>query len=162
MDTETGKMLTLLKLEHLHRLLLMHVRHGLTLTELRSLFESARNVPQVNDWIEAKDRALVEQGEIPLRPLLLELEKQKSDLNATPNINVARERLLELKKFSPDRLLARLRVVADMVGTRWIEVVEDRRDVLMHQVAEQVSARLEAELNMLGGIANAQSPGEES
>ena len=50
-DSEKSRCLTLLKIEHLRRIIRLHYQHGVTLTELRTLFENAHIVPEVNDWI---------------------------------------------------------------------------------------------------------------
>ena len=49
--------LTLLKVGHLRRLVRLHYRHGVTLTELRSLFEKARTTSQVRDWLDSLEES---------------------------------------------------------------------------------------------------------
>ena len=130
--------LTLLKVEHLDRLVRLHFRHGVTLTELRSLFKNAHTVSQVNDWIKSLSNSLLQQGEVPLRVLLDGLEQEKSDPKATPSIIAVRAKKPELQGFEPERLIARLKAVESIVGTRWIEVEKKSGTVLMHQTVAQL------------------------
>ena len=134
---ETECHLTLLKIEHLRRLVWLHFDHGITLTELRSLFEKARTVPEVTDWIGSFENHLLQQGEIPLRVLLEGLEDEKKDPKATPNIIAVRAKHQALAKFEPRRLIARLKAIEKIVSDRWIEV-EVSGEVRLHQTAEQI------------------------
>ena len=133
--------LTLLKVKHLDRLVRVHYQHGVTLTKLRSLFETAHTVPQVEGWIASLEKDLTGQGEVPLQVLLQALEQEKNDPKATPNIIAVRAKLSTLQDFEPERLIARLKAVESIVGTRWIEV-EISGAVLMHQTAEQILTEL--------------------
>ena len=80
---------------------------------------------------------LSEQGEVPLSVLLEGLEKEKEDPKATPNVIAVRAKLAALQNFEPERLIARLKAVESIVGTRWVEV-DNSGSVLMHQTAEQL------------------------
>ncbi len=142
LDLDVGRYLTLLKIEHLRSLVWLHFQHGVTLTELRSLFENARTVPQVICWINSLKRNLSEQGEVPLRILFEGLEKEKSDPEATPNIIAVRTQIPGLKRFRPDRLSARLKAVENIVGTRWFEIDTVSNNVVMHHTAEQILEEL--------------------
>ena len=145
---------TLLKIEHLRRLVRLHYKFGVTLTELRSLFEKAHTVREVNDWIEEHEQMLHEQV-VPLRVLLEELESEKSDVKAVPNVKVVRSKRPDLKKFEPERLIARLKAVETILGPRWIGVgTPDSYDVIMHDTAEQLLAQFERGINELGGEAD--------
>ena len=135
-DREDNR-LTLLKVEHLDRLVRLHYQHGLTLTKLRSLFEKAHTVQEVNEWMGSLETRLSEQGEVPLSVLLEGLEKEKEDPKATPNVIAVRAKLAALQNFEPERLIARLKAVESIVGTRWVEV-DNSGSVLMHQTAEQL------------------------
>lgn len=150
-------LLTLLKLEHLVRLVQLHYRHGVTLTKLRELFETAHTVPQVNKWMDALEAELREQGEVPLSVLLQGLEEEKSDPKATPNIVAVRAKNPALKRFEPERLVARLKAVESIIGTRWIEV-DTSGIVLLHQSAEQLLAELERHTNEPPYITPEESP----
>ena len=145
---------TLLKIEHLRRLVWLHYKFGVTLTELRSLFEEAHTVPEVNDWIEERERVLREQGAVPLRMLLEGLESEKSDRKAVPNVNVVRSKHPELKKFEPERLIARLKAVETILDRRWIDVDTTSYNVIMHHTADQLLAQFERAFNELGGEAD--------
>lgn len=148
-NSETGRHLTLFKIEHLRRLVWLHFEHGITLTELRSLFKNAHTVPEVNDWIKSLEHRLVQQGEIPIRVLLEGLEDEKKDPKATPNIDAVRAKLSSLLNFEPERLAARLQAVERIVGSRWIEVGTLSRNVLLHQTAKQLLAALERNIKSL-------------
>lgn len=141
--TQDERPLTLLKIDHLRSLIRLHYNYGVTLTELRSLFENTRTVPEVDRWIENYRNRLVKQGEVPLAELLSALEEEKLDRQATPNINSIRAKSANLQRFAPDRLKARLEAVESIIGRRWIEVDRDSRDVIMHQTAEEILAHLE-------------------
>ena len=140
--------LTLLKVEHLRRLVWLHYRHGVTLTELRSLFETARTTSQVNAWIDSLEETL-QQSEIPISELLHGLEREKSDPKATPNVNVVRKTNQAFLEFEPERLAARLKAVENIIGDRWIEVDEDSGKVIMHQRADQILVEFERNLGEL-------------
>ena len=137
--------LTLLKVEHLRRLLDLHCRHGLTLTKLRALFEKARTVQNVHDWLVTLESELQEEGDLPVALLLDGLEREKRDPKATPNVIAVRAKTDELARFEPERLIARLKAVESLVGTRWIEV-DNAGTVLMHHTAEQITLALERSL----------------
>lgn len=148
MSSEAGNSLTLLKICHLRQLVRLNFRHGVTLSELRSLFETARTVPQVDNWLEALESSLVEQGEIPLSVLLKRLEEEKQDPKATPNIVAVRAKVPELQNFEPERLNARLKAVEQIIGNRWIEV-EGSGEVHLHQTAEQILAQINRNIGSL-------------
>ena len=140
--------LTLLKVEHLRRLVWLHYRHGVTLTELRGLFEKARTTSQVDAWIcDLQDR--LRQSEVPVSDLLYGLEREKSDPKAKPNVSAVRAMNPAFLEFEPERLVARLKAVESFVGVRWLEVNENTRDVLLHHTAEQVIAQFESEIGDL-------------
>lgn len=143
---QRGNMLTLLKIGHLRRLVWLHYHHGITLTSLRTLFETARTVPQVSDWIDDLAKNLAEQGDIPLRVLLDGLEQAKKDVKATPNIHAVRAKYRPLEQFEPERLIARLKAVENIIGNRWIEVDDDSGEVIMHHTAEQILSELDRDI----------------
>ena len=145
---DTYRSLALLKVEHLRRLVWLHYRHGVTLTELRSLFEKARTTSQVDVWIcDLQER--LRQSEIPVSALLRGLEREKSDPKATPNVVAVRVKNQALQAFDPERLVARLKAVESFVGVRWLEVNENTRDVFLHHTAEQIRAQFEREFGDL-------------
>ena len=140
--------LTLLKVDHLHRLVWLHYRQGVTLTELRRLFKTARTTSQVDAWIDALEKTL-QQSEIPIAALLRGLEQEKSDPKETPNIRIVRAKNPVFREFEPERLVARLKAVESLVGVRWIEVEESSGDVRIHQRAGQILVALEREIDAL-------------
>ena len=140
---DRGKRLTILKIRHLEQLTKLHYFHGVTLTELRSLFENSHTVTEVDAWLFALEERLTAEGEIPLEILLKCLEEDQKDPNATPNIAVVRSRMDELKKFTPERLTARLKAMQSIIGTRWIEIDDDSYEVIMHHNAPEILKELE-------------------
>ena len=104
---------------------------------LRSLFESARTVPEVEEWISSLESELDEQDQVPLNILFDGLDKEKSDPKARPNIHAIRAQISSLRNFEPERLIARLRAVQHIVGERWFEVAESG-NVVMHHTADQI------------------------
>lgn len=139
---EANNRLTLLKVEHLDRLVRLHYRHGLTLTKLRLLFEKVQTVGQADEWINSLEERLDQQSEVPLQVLLDGLEQEKSDPRAIPNVIAVRAKLPQLQEFEPERLIARLQAVASIVGAQWIEV-ERSGNVVLHQTTPQLLAEIE-------------------
>lgn len=140
--------LTLLTIGHLHRLILLHFNHGLTLSRLRTLFESARTVPEVEKWISNLETELNGQDQVPLNILFDGLEKEKGDPKARPNIHAIRAQISSLRKFEPERLIARLRAVQHIVGDRWIEVAESG-NVVMHHTGDQILREFQRQVRNL-------------
>ena len=134
--------LTLLKVEHLVHLVRLHYLHGVTLTKLRLLFETAHTVQQVKEWMDSLEKDLNKQGEVPLGVLIQALDEEKRDPKAPPNIIAVRAKMPALQNFEPDRLIARLQAVESIVGTRWIEVDSRSGTVTMHQTADQILEEL--------------------
>ena len=155
-DNDACQFLTLLKVDHLHRLVWLHYQHGVTLTELRRLFETARTTSEVDAWIDTLETTL-QQTEIPVESLLRGLEQEKSDPKETPNIRIVRAKHPAFHEFEPERLVARLKAVEGLVGVRWIEV-EEGGDVRMHQQAGQILAKLEREIGELAVESHEEQP----
>ena len=137
-NAKQGNYLTLLTVEHLRRLIVIHYQHGITLTTLRRLFEKARTVSEVTEWINTLEQNLGGQGRIPIRQLLDGLEDEKSDQKATPSVVAVRAKNPRLRDFEPERLTARLKAIENIVGDRWIEVDDTSGQVIMHQTADQI------------------------
>ena len=155
-DSEKSRCLTLLKIQHLRRLVRLHYQHGVTLTELRTLFENAHTVPEVNDWIDSLESKL-EKGKVPLSELLHGLEHEKNDPKATPSVIAVRAKHRELQDFEPERLIARLKAVENIISPRWIEV-EDSGNVFMHQTADQILVEFDRNIGTLIDTTNDRSP----
>lgn len=135
--------LTLLKIEHLEQLVKLHYKYGITLSQLRSLFEETNTAQSVTDWIQKLKNDLRKEADIPLDILLQGLEEAKSDLKSPPNVNAVRAKHPELEDYEPDRLIDRLSALQTIVGSRWIEVDKRTHDVHMHQTADQILKELE-------------------
>ena len=139
--------LTLLKIGHLDRLIRLHFHHGLTLTNLWTMFEECRTVTDVEQWIDKMQRRRSE-SEIPIRVLIEALEQLKKDTKAVPNVKVARATTPGLEEFPPSRLTARLKAVETIIGKRWLRV-DDSDDVVMHQKGDQILAELDRQIGRL-------------
>lgn len=145
---------TLLKVDHLIKLVSLHYQYGLTLSRLRTLFESAHTVLEVDEWMKNLETEMTEmEPRVPLKVLLLALEAEKADLAAVPTVNAARAVSAELKRFAPERLVASLRAVNEIVGNRFIEVDEVSTQIRLHTSAAQIVAELDRSLLDLFGDA---------
>lgn len=151
-----GSQLTLLTTGHLRRLLDVHFRHGVTLTDMRNLFERARTTTEVDEWIGALRKRREEKRDVPVALLLRCLEDAKSDEKAVPNIKAVRQISDDLREFSPDHLIARLRAAADVVGRTWLEVKTDG-DVVMRQTANEIVRQMETNIGTLDASVRAEN-----
>ena len=138
-----GERLTLLKVRHLEQLTKLHYQYGITLTELRSLFEECCMVDEVDAWLSALDERLTSAGEIPLEILLSALEDDQVDPNASPNVAVVRSRIDQLKKYTPEHLTARLQAMQSIIGSRWIQIDPNSYEVVMHHNTQEILKELE-------------------
>ncbi|MCY4674153.1 MAG: ATP-binding protein [Bacteroidetes bacterium] len=139
--------LTLLKVEHLERLIQLHLYHGLTLTDLWKMFKECRTVTDVDQWIADMQHSL-SRSDVPLAILISALERLKSDTKAVPNVKVARATTPGLQEFSPERLSARLKAVETIIGERWLKI-NDSDDVIMHQTGNQILTELSRQIGLL-------------
>ena len=155
--TETAPRVTLLKINHLQRLVGLHLTYGVTLSELRGMFEVARTVPDVDAWLAEYGRTLAQRGVLNLRTLLWGLEQEKADTLATPNVVAVRTQHPELQGWTPDQLVARLKALESIVGPHLLEVEEDSRDVLMHQTADQILNELDRRVRDMESNANSRA-----
>ena len=140
--------LSLLTLDHVRQLVTLHFSYGLTLTRLRTLFEEARTVPDVAAWLQVVSEEL-QSVEVPLEVLLQGLEDRKGDHKATPNVIAVRAKDGRLEEFEPERLIARLKAVEAIVGSRWLEVESTTGQVRMHHTARRILEQLDNESNRL-------------
>ena len=150
-QSEEFNTLTLLKVHHLYRLVQLHYIFGVTLTEIRPLFDKSKSVADVDEWIDRYQEFLEQQGEIPLRNLLTGLDLEKTDVGAKPNIAVVRSKSADMRGFSVERLKARLTAVESIVGKRWINVDADSFEVEMHQRADEILNELERRITDFDG-----------
>lgn len=143
---------TLLRLSDLTRIIELHYQYGVTLTRLRTLFEKAHTVPEVQVWMQELENELTSlEPTVPLRRLLTGIEAAKTDAKARPNINSVRAVDVELKQFSPEKLNAALKAVETIVGQRWLEV-EPSGNVRIHGTAEQILAEVNRNLQDMFGV----------
>lgn len=149
---EDPAVVSLLRIEDLKRIVMLHYQYGITLTRLRSLFETAHTVPEVQRWIDTLENELIRlEPRVPLQRLLDKLEEAKFDELATPNVYAIRVRDEVLVKFEPEKLIAALEAVSVIVGSRWIEV-ERTGEVRIHHTATQITAEVERALRDLLGV----------
>ena len=141
--------MTLLKLEHLEKLLELHYQYGITLTKLRSLFIETNTTQSVTEWIDKLENELSDSADIPLEILLHALEQAKSDSKSQPNVKDVRAKNPELEDYEPDNLIARLEAVEMIVGSRWIEVDTLSHDVRMHHTSDQILNELDKQTMMM-------------
>jgi hypothetical protein len=148
---ENPKPVTLLKLDHLRRIVELHYRYGVTLTRLRSLFSDAHTVIEAGKWVAGLEKELSElEPQVPLRLLLSGIEEAKTDEKARPNVHGVRAVSPGLKSFTPEKLITALQAVETIVGKRWLEV-EKSGDVRLHHNAEQIMAEVDRNLYDLFG-----------
>lgn len=144
---------TLLRVEDLKRIVTLHYKYGITLTRLRSLFETAHTVPEVVQWVDDLEAEVTTlEPTVPLQRLLDKLEEAKGDTKAIPNVNAVRVLDPEvLTQFEPEKLIAALQAVQTIIGDRWIEV-ENSGEVRLHHTANQIVAEVERGLRSLFGV----------
>jgi hypothetical protein len=147
-----GAKVTLLRLDHLRRLVEMHYKFGVTLSDIRHLLESAHTVPEVDAWIGTFEEERRRDAQVPVHRLLDGIERAKDDKKAQPNVNFVRARDPELAEFEPERLIAALAAVETIIGKRWIEVEKASGGVLLKGTADQIVAEFERLLRAMFGI----------
>jgi hypothetical protein len=148
-----GTPLSLLRVSDLQKIVELHYRFGVTLTQLHSLFKSAHTTIQVQSWVEGLEKELVDlEPRVPLLTLLETLEQAKGDELETPTVTAARLLNPELKRFPPERLTASLSAVEEIVGHRWIEVDGTTREIRLHGTSGQIVAEVERNLRDLFGV----------
>lgn len=154
LDEATGdpaRPVSVLKLDHLRRIVELHYRYGVPLTRVRSLFETAHTVPEVEEWVRRLEVELSQlEPRVPLRVLLEGLEKAKHDAKARPNVQSVRYLREELKGYTPEKLRTALQAVETIIGKRWLEV-ETSGEVKLHHNAEQILAEVERNLQDIFG-----------
>ncbi len=160
---ENARPVTLLKVDHLLRLVELHYKYGLPLTRLRTLFETAHTVPEVDAWMDAlQDELSRLEPRVPLTKLLDAFEEAKRDELATPTVSSVRVQHQELRQFRPEKLTAALSAVREIVGRRFLEIDELSGEVRLHSTAAQLVAEVDRSLRDLfeTGITASQWPEE--
>ena len=134
--------ISLLKISHLKTLVRMHYQYGLTLTEIRDLFETARLSSEVDSWLVELRKRMEATTAVPVETLLRGLEELKSDYGAVPSVSVVRSKNSQLIKFDEDRLVARIAAIETIIGKRWMEVDRGSGKVKLHSTAREILAEL--------------------
>lgn len=147
-----GVPVTLLRIEHLRRLVEIHYKHGVTLTDVRNLLTEAHTVPEVDQWIDRFETERLSDASVPLQRLLDGIERAKDDKKARPNVQAVRAKDDLLEPFEPERLTAVLRAVETIIGKRWIEVDVTSGDVRLHHTSGQIVAEVERLLRDMFGV----------
>jgi hypothetical protein len=146
-QVDNGQPVTMLLTEDLRRIVELHYKYGVTLTDLRGLFDVAHTVEETRQWVDQLEASLSqESAQIPLRLLLGGLEDAKRDAKSRPNVHAVRAVKEALQEFEPERLLAALSAVEVIVGTRWLEVNRRSGDVRLHHTADQICREVERRL----------------
>jgi hypothetical protein len=128
----------------LRSLVELHYKFGLTMTQVRDLFRNALTIQEVHDYIADLEKQLTEdQPPVPIKRLLMGLEKAKEDALSRPNVAAVRALDPVLAIYKPERLVAALRAVEIIVGARWLEVFESSFEVVMNHTANQILTELE-------------------
>lgn len=150
-DKKYNKISTL-TIAHLKKLVWLHYQYGLTLTEIRQLFESARSVMEMTESIKALAQRVRVDADVPVGAILTELEKQKRDPKMMPNILVVRATSPDMQRFDEERLVARMEAVETIIGTRWIEVERQSGKVKLHSTCKEILEELERNIAELDNI----------
>ena len=138
--------LSLLTVSHLRKLVWLHYRHGITLSEIQGIFRDARTTFQTDTFIAQLEVELGHDNDVPLEILLDGLERAKDNPKIQPNIFAVQAKNPVLEDFEPERLIARLKAVETIIGRRWIEVAEESGNVVMHQGSGETLSQLERNL----------------
>lgn len=146
-----SKKISMMKISHLKKLVELHYRYGLTLTEIRRLFENAHTVLDMDKAIDALAEEVGIDADVPVKTILKELEKQKNDLGGMPNLAVVRANNAEVQKFDEDRLRARMEAVQTIIGPRWIEVQKSGK-VKLHSTCEEIMDEIDRNIKELSSI----------
>ena len=146
-QADNNQPVSVLLAEDLQRIIRIHYRHGLTLTRLRSLFETAQTIPETQAWVdELEEEYEHPDALVPLQTLLDGLEQAKDDPKSRPNINAVRALHPELRAFEIEQLVATLQAVETIVGSRWLNISKTKLDVTLHQTAHQILGELDRRL----------------
>jgi hypothetical protein len=139
--------MTVMLTSDLRRLVELHYRFGVPMTQVRELFRQALTVREVTEWVNALEVELSEsQPPVPLKRLLLGLEGAKSDLLSRPNVHAVRVMDERLRVYEPGRLIAALTAVQTIIGQKWIEVNVSSGDVRMSHTAESIITEVDRRL----------------
>lgn len=128
----------------LRRLVELHYQCGLTLRQVRGLFQEALTVTEVTEYLRSLEAALSEdQPPVPIDRLIHGLEREKEDVYSRPNVAAVRTKDEVLKAYEPERLVAALKAVQTIIGARWLEVSDTSFEVIMSHTAEQILDELD-------------------
>jgi hypothetical protein len=139
--------MTVMLTSHLRRLVELHYQFGVTLNQIRDLFENALTVKEVEKWLDDLENELKEsQPPVPLKKLLEGIEREKSDTKSRPNVYAVRATDPRLRTYEPDKLIAALSAVQTIVGSRWLEVETKSGDVRMSHTVQSIIAEVDRRL----------------
>lgn len=136
--------MTVLLTSQLKRLVELHYKYGVPITQVRDMFRTALTVMEVDSWLSSLEEQLgTIQPPVPLKRLLDGLELAKADRKSKPNVSAVRAKDPRLEDYEPERLVSALKAVETIVGPRWIDVNEVSWDVRMSHTAAQILTELE-------------------
>lgn len=139
--------MTIMKTSDLRRLVELHYRYGVTMTQIRSLFAKALTVTEVQTWIDQLEEDLTTtQPPVPLKRLLEGLERAKADKKSKPNVHAVRALDTRLRDYEPEKLITALQAVQIIVGQQWLDVNSTSGDVRMLHSAASIIAEVDRRL----------------
>jgi hypothetical protein len=143
--------MTIMLTSQLRKLVELHYRFGVTLVQIREMFESALTIQEVDAWLSGLEHGFEREPAVPLLRLLRGIERAMDDKLSQPNVKAVRVMDPELMRFDPQRLITTLTAVETIVGHRWLEV-EKGGDVRMLQTAQcivdEVDRRMRDDLGL--------------
>jgi Histidine kinase-, DNA gyrase B-, and HSP90-like ATPase len=143
--------MTIMLTSQLRKLVELHYRFGVTLIQIREMFESALTIKEVDEWLSELEHGFEQEPAVPLLRLLRGIESAMDDKLGQPNVKAVRVKDPELMRFDPQRLITTLTAVETIVGQRWLEV-EKGGDVRMSQTAQcivdEVDRRMRDDLGL--------------
>ena len=150
-QVEHDQPVTLILTTDLRRIVELHYRYGVTMTQIRQLFDSAHTASETTKWVDNLEYSLKEQGaQVPLKLLLERLEEAKEDKKGQPNVHAIRYRDEVLQLFEPEKLIAALHSVQVIIGPKWLEVNPTSGDVQLGHTADQIRIEVERRLSDMG------------
>jgi hypothetical protein len=137
-DHAKHEKITILLTGQLERLLRLHVRYGLTLKQIRDLFETSHQAIEVEQWVDRIETEISKpNARVPLKDLLEALEELKADELAEPHVAAARLKQPTLAAFPPEKLLSALHGVSAIIDPGWIEF-DGKGAVHLHQKPTEI------------------------
>ena len=134
---------TLFETEELIKLLTLHLKYGISLSRLKSLFHTAFTVGEVRTWISELELELGNpDSQVPILELLQTLESLKEDAKVSPSVHAARLKTPDtLERFTTEELEAAITAIDVVVGRGWVSF--DGPNIYLDQSPEQIVAEVQ-------------------